>query len=229
MNFNRAKILITEALTRDKKQGLGWLVSARIEEKQGNDGLAAMVLRRGLECAPNDASLYCALGKIELRRGHIEEARKVFEEGLSFNPLHAPLYHSLAELEAMVFNLDALAKLNKRAAELFNAEGLASSSPASAQAWSAKIKRAGSNMKLPDGVAALAAKVGLEEEDVADLEASLSEVDPASMIADIASHKPVHSSDSPQSVAGQEAKAAPSSVAKNSQTKTVVLEITDEQ
>ena len=231
MNFNRAKILITEALTRDKKQGLGWLVSARIEEKQGNDGLAAMVLRRGLECAPKDASLYCALGKIELRRGHIEEARKVFEEGLNFNPLHAPLYHSLAELEAMVFNLDALAKLNKRAAKIFNAEGLTSSSPALAQAWSAKIKRAGSNMKLPEGVAALAAKVGLEEEDVADLEASLSEVDPASMIADIASHKPVHSSDKLlQSVAVQEAAAvSSSSVTKNSQTKTVVLEITDEQ
>lgn len=228
-NFNRAKILITEALTRDKKQGLGWLVSARIEEKQGNDGLATMVLRRGLECAPNDASLYCALGKIELRRGQIEEARKVFEDGLSVNPLHAPLYHSLAELEAMVFNLDALAKLNKRAAELFSTDTLASSLPASAQAWSTKIRWAGVNKKLPEGVAALAAKVGLEEEDVADLEASLAEVNPASMIADIASHKPAdHQSDSARSAAAQ-ATAASLSAMKSSTPKTVVLEITDEQ
>ena len=129
----------------------------------------------------------------------------------------------------MVFNLDALAKLNRRAAELFNTDTLASSSPASAQAWSTKIRRARVNKKLPEEVAALAAKVGLEEEDVADLEASLAEVNPASMIADIASHKPVgQQSDNAQSAA-QATVVSSAAAMKSSKPKTVVLEITDEQ
>ena len=188
-NYDGAKILAGEALTRDKQQGLGWLVSARIEEKQENDGLAAMILHRGLECAPNDASLYCALGELEVRRGRIDEARAVLEKGLSIDPLHAPLYHSLAELEARVFNLDGLAKLNKRAAEVFNSNALVPP-PASAQAWGTKIKMAASSTSktLPEGVAALAADVGLEED--LDFESSLSDVDPETMIEGLAAHKP---------------------------------------
>merc|ERR1712157_530238 len=69
-NYYRAKRLIGEALTRDKAQGSGWLTVAKIEQKQGNTGLVGLILRRGLECAP-DPELYCALADWELRRGKV--------------------------------------------------------------------------------------------------------------------------------------------------------------
>ena len=75
-NFKKAKALIGEALTRDKSQGTGWLVAAKVEEKQGNDGLVALILQRGLECAPNHAPLYCALAELEIRRGKIQVVSK---------------------------------------------------------------------------------------------------------------------------------------------------------
>ena len=182
-NYEQAKVLISEALTRDKQQGSGWLVAAKIEEKAGNTGLASMFLERGLETAPNDASLHCALGELLIADAKFDKARDVFEQGLAVDPLHAPLYHSLAELEARLFNLDGLARLNKRAAEVFHANAL-DSPPASSQAWGNKIKMASESgaTKLPDGVAALAAKVGLDE----DLEEMLSDVNPASLIISIA-------------------------------------------
>lgn len=92
------------------------------------------------------------------------------ERGLDINPLYAPLYHSLAELEARLFNVNGLAELNKRAAKLFNSNALVSP-PSSATAFAKKI-RMGRSSSVPDGVAALAQKVGesLEAEDIADLE-----------------------------------------------------------
>ena len=110
----------SEALTRDKTHGSGWLIAADIEERQGNVGLVGLLLRRGIECAPFDPSLYRAYGEYLVRNGEINEARIVLEKGLEINPTHAPLYHSLAELEARVFNLEGLAKLNKRAAKIFS-------------------------------------------------------------------------------------------------------------
>ena len=71
-NYEKAKALISEALTRDKSEGSGWLVAAKIEEKLGNEGLMIMILRRGLECAPNSAELYCAVADYEVRRGKID-------------------------------------------------------------------------------------------------------------------------------------------------------------
>ncbi len=71
-NFDKAKSLISEALTRDKSEGSGWLVAAKIEEKLGNEGLMIMILRRGLECAPNSAELYCAVASYEVKRGKID-------------------------------------------------------------------------------------------------------------------------------------------------------------
>lgn len=68
-NYAVAKSLISEALTRDKTLGSGWLVAAQIEELQGNDGLVGLLLRRGIECCPNDAELYCALGEYQVKRG----------------------------------------------------------------------------------------------------------------------------------------------------------------
>eukprot|EP00592_Proboscia_alata_P000489 CAMPEP_0194371954 /NCGR_PEP_ID=MMETSP0174-20130528/20282_1 /TAXON_ID=216777 /ORGANISM="Proboscia alata, Strain PI-D3" /LENGTH=1077 /DNA_ID=CAMNT_0039150205 /DNA_START=116 /DNA_END=3349 /DNA_ORIENTATION=- len=123
-NYTHAKMLMGEALTLDKTQGSGWLVAATIEKKLGNDGLAGLILKRGVECAPDYVELYIALSEWEIARGRFDEARDILERGLEMDPRHAPLYHSLAELEARVFNLDGLAKLNKRAAEVFNSNAL---------------------------------------------------------------------------------------------------------
>jgi hypothetical protein len=70
-----AKRLIYEALTRDKRNGSGWLVAARIEEKMGNHGLVGLILRRGIECAPGDMELYRALAENEISRGKIDSVR----------------------------------------------------------------------------------------------------------------------------------------------------------
>ena len=67
-----AKRLITEALTRDKQNGSGWLVAAEIEEKMNNHGLVSLILRRGIECSPGDTELYRALADNEIRRGRID-------------------------------------------------------------------------------------------------------------------------------------------------------------
>lgn len=86
------------------------------------------------------------------------QARQIYEKGLEVNPLHAPLYHSLAELEARLFNLEGLAKLNKRAADIFNNNAM-TPSPSSTKAWGKKIKNSKSR-KVPEGVAALEQKIG---------------------------------------------------------------------
>ncbi len=72
-NLVTAKRLISEALTKDKRQGSGWLVAAQIEERQGNSGLVGLVLRRGIECAPNEAALYCALGDHLVGKGKYQD------------------------------------------------------------------------------------------------------------------------------------------------------------
>ena len=74
-NLELAKKLIGEALTRNKSSGSGWLVAAKIEERQGKDGLVGLILRRGLECAPNDPQLYHALAELEIKRNKINEVR----------------------------------------------------------------------------------------------------------------------------------------------------------
>jgi len=123
-NLDKAKALATRALTLDKYQGVGWLVAARIENGFGDEDLAQLMLRRGIECCPNDAILYRELGEMLVMKGRIDDAREVMEVGLDVNPAYAPLYHSLAELEARICNLEALSKLNKRAAEIFNNNAL---------------------------------------------------------------------------------------------------------
>lgn len=67
-----AKRLIGEALTKDKRNGSGWLVAAKIEEKMGNLGLVGLILRRGIECAPGDVELYRALAEHEINRGKLD-------------------------------------------------------------------------------------------------------------------------------------------------------------
>lgn len=157
-NLDAAKTLIGEALTRDKTMGSSWLVAAQIEQLQGNDGLVGLILRRGIECAPAEASLYRELGEHLIQKGLINEAREVLEKGLQINPLHAPLYHSLAELEARIFNVQGLANLNKRAAVIFTTNAL-EASPSSTKVWSDKIKK---SREIPGDVAAayLSEKVG---------------------------------------------------------------------
>ncbi|KAL7451764.1 hypothetical protein ACHAWC_003562, partial [Mediolabrus comicus] len=159
-----AKRLISEALTRDKRNGSGWLVAAQIEEKMGNQGLVGLILRRGIECAPGDMELYRALAEHEISRGKIDSARELLEKGIEINPLHAPLYHSLAELEARVFNIEGLAKLNKRAAEIFQSDANAPPTDEAMKAMKQKIKH-GRTTKMPDGITALAEKIGVESDE----------------------------------------------------------------
>jgi len=178
-NFYQAKRLIGEALTRDKTQGSGWLVAAEIEKKQGNDGIVGLILRRGLECAPNHPELYCALAEYQIECGKMDDARNVLEKGLEVDPFHAPLYHSLAELEARVFNIEGLAKLNKRAAQVFNNNALIPP-PDSTRAWGKKLKMRRSR-EIPPGVAALAEKVVGGNNNV-EIDEALAFMDPVSLI-----------------------------------------------
>ncbi|KAL7558465.1 hypothetical protein ACA910_011642 [Epithemia clementina (nom. ined.)] len=121
-NWSAARLLITQALTRDKHNGSGWLVAAEIEKRTGNNGLVLLLLLRGLECAPNCVELYRALGDALLSAGKIQEAREIYERGMDIDPQYATLYHSLAQLEAQVFNLEGLSKLNKKAAIHFQTD-----------------------------------------------------------------------------------------------------------
>lgn len=88
--------MISEALTKDKTRGTGWLVAAKIEEKLGNEGLVGLILQRGIECAPHSVKLLSALAEYEVNRGKIDVARGLLQKGLEIDPLYAPLYHSLA-------------------------------------------------------------------------------------------------------------------------------------
>lgn len=162
-NYQDARKLITEALTRNKNNGPGWMIAAQIEEEQGNDGLVSLILRRGIECAPNDAELYRRLGQYLVQKGQYNDAREVFEKGLDFNPLYAPLYHSLAELEALVCNIEGLARLNRKAAELFNGNVM-EPPKSSTQAFATRL-RAKRSKNLPQGITALAEKIVEEDEE----------------------------------------------------------------
>lgn len=164
-----------------QRNGSCWIVAAEIEEHLGNDGLVNLLLRRGIECSPTDANLYLALGNSLVRRGKINEAREIFEKGIEVDPVHAPLYHALAELEARVFNIEGLAKLNKRAAQLFNNNALEPPAFSSA-AWGAKIK-AGRSRDIPKGVAALAQRI-VEDDGY---EVILDDADPDSFIDSMSS------------------------------------------
>lgn len=139
-NYQAARKLISEALTKNKRNGRGWIIAAEIEEEDGNVGLVSLLLRRGIECAPGNVELYRKLGEYLVGQGKINDAREVFETGMELNPMYAPLYHSLAELEARIGNLDALSRLNKKAAELFHSNALESAPlPVSNSAFSSKI------------------------------------------------------------------------------------------
>jgi hypothetical protein len=104
------------------------------------------------------------------------QAREIFEKGIDVDPQYAPLYHALAELEARVFNIDGLSKLNKRAAAFFNNNAL-QPPPLSSETWGAKIK-AGRSRDVPKGVTALAQRI--VEEDGNDR--ILEDTDPSSFI-----------------------------------------------
>ncbi|GMH69793.1 hypothetical protein TrST_g4690 [Triparma strigata] len=59
-------------------------------------------------------------GEIYSRAGRWDRARASFERALELDPNCAPLYHSYAQLEAILFNLEGLNRLNKRAEEIFS-------------------------------------------------------------------------------------------------------------
>lgn len=84
------------------------------------------------------------------------QARAVYEKGMELNPTHAPLYHSLAELEARLFNVEGLARLNKRALKIFNRNALEPTST------SARV-RTSTKPSLSRTIAVLAEKIGIDE------------------------------------------------------------------
>ena len=79
---------------------------------------------------------------------------------MKVDPLHAPLYHSLAELEARVFNIQGLAELNKRAAQIFNNNALEPPiSPITMNLLGSKLKKSAlSKKKIPNNINLLARK-----------------------------------------------------------------------
>lgn len=81
------------------------------------------------------------------------QAREVFEKGMELNPAHAPLYHSLAELEARLFNVEGLARLNQRALKIFNRNAL-EPAPATSTAYSTRVGSRGKS-SLPRSIAVL--------------------------------------------------------------------------
>lgn len=87
----------------------------------------------------------------------------MYEQGMKLNPAHAPLYHSLAELEARIFNVEGLARLNKRAVKIFNRNALEPAHPSSSAAHSARARNR-SKPHLPGSIAILAERIVNEED-----------------------------------------------------------------
>jgi hypothetical protein len=87
------------------------------------------------------------------------------------------LYHSLAELEARVFNIEGLAKLNKKASQIFNANALI---PTQASASVLKKKLRASGSISPDQFSTLGKELSMEME--LDLEEIITDVDPEKII-----------------------------------------------
>jgi hypothetical protein len=104
--------------------------------------------------------LYCALGESLVRKGKINDARGIFEKGIEVDPTYAPLYHSLAELEAQVFNLDGLARLNRRAKTIFNSNALVPPATSS-EMFGAKIRA----RNVPTSVTALTERIVEDKRD----------------------------------------------------------------
>jgi tetratricopeptide (TPR) repeat protein len=157
-DYSAAKTLITQALTLNKRNGRGWMIAAEIEDKQGNVGLASLLLRRGIECAPSSVILYKQLGSLLLSKGRINSAREVFQQGILIDPLYAPLYHALAELEASIFNIEGLSKLNKQAMKFFSGNAMIPT-PNSSSALEARMRGSRSHQSIPHGVATLAQRI----------------------------------------------------------------------
>lgn len=179
-NYDKARTLIGEALTRKKSHGFSWLVAAKIEEQLDNKGLVGLILQRGLKHAPHSVKLLCALAEYEVSRGRINVARQLLEKGLEIDPLHAPLYHSLAELEAMVFNIEGLAQLNKRAAKVFNANAV-DQTPISMKMLGNKLRKSSaSGGKIPNNIASLASMIEVEFD--FDIEEEILECNPEALI-----------------------------------------------
>jgi hypothetical protein len=98
------------------------------------------------------------------------------------DPLHAPLYHSLAELEARVFNIQGLAELNKRAAQIFHNNAL-ESPPITMNLLGSKLRKsAQSKKKLPNNINALAKKANSQRIDV---EEAINDMDPDTIISNM--------------------------------------------
>jgi hypothetical protein len=93
--------------------------------------------------------------------------------------MHAPSYHSLAELEARVFNIEGLSKLNKRAAEVFNTNALEPTRVSMAILGSKLRKNSLSQGKIPTSISTLANMIVADD---LDIEEEISDLDPDILI-----------------------------------------------
>ena len=83
-------------------------------------------------------------------------------------------------MEARVFNVEGLAKLNKKAAEIFSNNAMQQPNPSTTQAWGNNIRARKSN-KIPKGVAALAQKI-VDDDDEARRQSEEDNVDPFAVL-----------------------------------------------
>lgn len=108
----------------------------------------------------------------------------MYEKGMEVNPAHAPLYHSLAELEARLFNVEGLARLNKRALKVFNRNAL-EPAPSSTKMFGARVQsRAKSS--LSNSIAVLAEKIVNDEENSKALDTAQKSNGPSATLENIA-------------------------------------------
>ena len=104
---------------------------------------------------------------------------------MELNPAHAPLYHSLAELEARLFNVEGLARLNQRALKIFHRNAL-EPAPSTPTEYSRRVRSRG-RYGLPRSIAVLREQIVTDQENgESPSTASVSSSDPKATLDSIA-------------------------------------------
>jgi len=123
-----ARKLLKSAMKIDPN-GNVWCAAFRVEEIGGTADSCRKILEDGLESTKGQGGkdrvkLLQVSGDFYTKYGRYDRARELFSEGLSLNDADPKIFHSWAQMEAMLFNLDGLNELNKRAVKIFSADAL---------------------------------------------------------------------------------------------------------
>lgn len=81
--------LTDKALAADEKEGSGWSIRARLQERDGEFQAAEASLRKAVEYTERDTETVLHLAWLLLRRGANDEARPLIDEALAAQPRHA--------------------------------------------------------------------------------------------------------------------------------------------